>query len=373
MRGQFSQVTVSYLTVHDKFLTICDMLDLTRASALDGYSELVTQLGGDPEPILAASHLRSDLLGSTEAFIPFSSMARVIERAAVELNCPDFSMRLAAGQSIHILGPIALIARHSSTAREAFQGIAEHLSNFSPALRVGMDGYTETHARYTFEVLVSGASSHAQIYQLGLGVSLGVFRLLMGTEFRPLLVSIPHAQPDWADSYAQFFGCRVQFDGNYAGMLLPSADLDRPRASHDPHVREYVARFLDAERPADNDLVVQVRHLIARTLSTGQANSTTIAAHLGLHTRTLQRWLAKHGETFESLLDEVRCERAAAYLVRSALSFGQIAAMLGYSEQSCLSRSSMRWFGTSPRAIRNTGHAQAITATEHRRRHPSGT
>jgi AraC-like DNA-binding protein len=363
----------AYLTMRDSFLTICAMLDLTRASALDGYSELVRQLGGDPEPILAASNLRSDLLGSTEAFIPFRSMARVIERTAVELKCPDFSMRLAAVQSIHILGPIALIARHSSTAREAFQGIAEHMSNFSPALRVGLDGYTETHTRYTFEVLVSGISSHTQIYQLGLGVSLGVFRLLMGAEFRPLLVSIPHAQPDLADSYARFFGCRVQFDSDYAGMLLPSADLDRPRASHDPDVREYVARFLDAERPADDDLVGQVRHLIARTLSTGHADSATIASHLGLHTRTLQRWLAKRGETFESLLDEVRCERAAAYLSRSALSFGQIAALLGYSEQSCLSRSSIRWFGASPRAVRNAGDTPSITATEPRRRHPSAT
>lgn len=332
------------------------MLDVIRASALDGYSELFRELGGNPEPVLAASNLRSDLLGSTEAYIPFRSMARVIERAALELKCPDFSLRLATRQSIHIMGPIALIALHSTTTRDAIEGIAEHLSSYTSAVRIGLDDETEAHPRLIFEILVPGIASHVQIYQLSLGVALGILRLLMGTGFRPLLVSIPHARPDHADRYEKFFGCRVRFDGEYAGVLLPGVDIDRRRASHDPHVREYVTRFLDTEFPADDDLVAQVRHLIGRTLSTGHASTRTIAAHLGLHTRTLQRRLAKQDETFETLLDDVRREKAAAYLTQSTLPLGQIAALLGYSQQSCLSRASIRWFGAPPRAIRRAGH-----------------
>jgi AraC-like DNA-binding protein len=328
------------------------MLDAIRASALQGYEELVRELGGDPQPILAASHLRAELLGSTEAYIPFRSMARVIERAAADLDCPDFSMRLATRQSIEILGPIALIARHSPTSRDALQGIGEYLGHYTPALRVGLDEDAGPHTRYTFEVLVPGIPSHVQIYQLGLGVSLGIFQLLMGTGFRPLEVGIPHAEPGHPELYERFFGCRVRFESEYAGVLLPSAALDRRRASHDPDVREHVARYLDAEAPADDDLVAQVRHLIGRTLATGHADIRTIAAHLGLHARTLQRRLAEHDEIFEGLLDDVRRERATHYLTQSTVPFGQVAAMLGYSQQSCLSRSSARWFGESPRVVR---------------------
>lgn len=333
------------------------MLDVILASSLDGYSELVRELGGDPEPILAASHLRSDLLGSTEAFVPFRSMARVIERAALELRCPDFSLRLAARQSIQIMGPIALIARHSPTTRDALDGIAEHSSTYTPAVRFDLVDDTEAHTRLVFEILLPGIPSHAQIYQLTLGVALGILRLLMGTGFRPLLVSIPHARPDRADLYEEFFDCRLRFDSEYAEVLVPRIDIDRRRASHDPHVRDHLTRFLDTEFPAADDLVAQVRHLIGRTLSTGQASTRTIAAHLGLHTRTLQRRLATHDETFETLLDEVRHEKAKNYLARSTLPFGQVAAMLGYSQQSCLSRASVRWFGAPPRAIRSAGHA----------------
>lgn len=333
------------------------MLDLIRASALEGYPELVRELGGDPQPILAASHLRPELLGSTETYIPFHSMALVIERAAVELNCPDFSMRLAARQSIQILGPISLIARHSPTSRDALQGIADYLENYSPALRVALDEDTTSKSRYTFEILAPGIPSHVQIYQLGLGVSAGIFRLLMGARFRPLLVVIPHSKPDRPELYEHFFDCRVQFDAEYAGITLSNADLDRRRPGHDPYVREHVTRNLGGEGSAADDLLARVRHLIGRTLPTGHADTRTVAAHLGLHTRTLQRWLVKYDKTFETLLDEVRREKAIAYLTQSTVPLGRIAAMLGYSQQSCLSRASARWFNASPRAIRAAGRA----------------
>ncbi|WP_037076321.1 AraC family transcriptional regulator [Pseudonocardia spinosispora] len=328
------------------------MRDLIRASALAGYVDLVRELGGDPAPILAATRLRAELLGNTDAYIPFRSMARVIDLAAAELDRPDFSLCLAARQNIQILGPIALIARHSRTTRDALHGIAQHMGDYSPALRIALDDATGQQTRFTFEVLVPGIPSHAQIYQLGLGVSLGIFRLLMGSGFRPLLVSIPHAEPAHRDRYERFFDCRVRFDSDYAGLVLPSAELDRHRGAHDPDVREHVTRYLDAEGPADDVVVAQVRHLINRTLATGHATIRTVAAHLGLHPRTLQRWLAARDETFEAVLDEVRRERATAYLTQSTVSLGGVAAMLGYSQQSCLSRASMRWFGVPPSAVR---------------------
>ena len=340
------------------------MRDVIRASALDGYSELFRELGGTPEPILAAAHLRPELLGSTEAFIPYRSMIKVIEQAAAELECPDFSMRLASRQSIQIMGPIALIARHSSTVRSALEGIAKYLSSFTDAARFDINDDAEGHTMLRFDVLVPGVSSHAQMNQLTLGVALGILRLLMGGGSYLVLVSVPHARPAHADLYESFFNCRVRFDSEYAGVLLRTASLERRLSSHDPYVREHVARFLDQEAPADDDLVTQIRHLIGRTLSTGHADTVTIAAHLGLHARTFQRRLAAHDETFESLLDDVRREKANIYLTESGLALGQIAATLGYSQQSCFSRASARWFGQSPSAVRRAARAErAATAT----------
>jgi AraC-like DNA-binding protein len=178
-----------------------------------------------------------------------------------------------------------------------------------------------------------------------------IFRLLIGPSFRPVRVALPTA-PTAAAAHERFFGCPVTFDSDYAGLELASTDLDRRRSSDDPLVREHVARYLDAEGPADDDLVAQILHLIDRTLSTGHANTTTVAAHLGLHPRTLHRWLTKHDETFGRLLDNVRREKATHYLTESTMPLGRIAGLLGYSQQSCLTRSCIRWFDASPRDIR---------------------
>jgi AraC-like DNA-binding protein len=330
------------------------MDDLIRASALQGFAELVRELGGDPLPVLSAAHLRADLLGDTEAYVPFTAMARVVERAATELACPDFALRLATRQSIEILGPVSLIARHSATALAAVGGIAEYLHTYSPAMRISFEPVTGTTTRYLFEVVVPGLPSRAHVHELALGVTLGIFRLLMGARFRPLRVAFPHAPLSQPARYRRFFGCPVDFGTAHCGIDLATADLDQRLPADDPQVRQYIARYL---APTDSgladDLTDRVRHLIDKTLPTGHASAVTVAAHLGLHPRTLQRRLASEGSTFERLLDDVRRDRARHYLGESDLALGQIATMLGYAQQSCLTRASTRWFGAPPRTVRN--------------------
>jgi AraC-like DNA-binding protein len=329
------------------------MDDLIRASALQGFAELVRELGGDPLPVLATVHLRAELLGDTEAYVPFTALARVVERTATELACPDFALLLATRQSIEILGPVALIARHSATALDAVRSIAEYLDTYSPAMRISLEPLTGTTTRYLFEVVVPGLPARAQVHELALGVTLGIFRLLMGSRFRPLRVSFSHAPLSQPARYRRFFGGPVDFGAAHYGMDLATTDLDHRLPADDPRVREYIARYL---APTDSgladDLTDRVRHLISRTLPTGHASAVTVAAHLGLHPRTLQRRLARQGGTFERLLDDVRRDRARHYLGESNLALGQIATMLGYSQQSCLTRASARWFGAPPRAVR---------------------
>jgi AraC-like DNA-binding protein len=328
--------------------------DLVRATALYGFVGLVQALGGDPDTLLAKEQLHQERLGDPDAYLRFRSVARLMERAARDLDCPDFGLQLATRQSIEILGPIALIARHSATTFDALQSIADNMHIYSPALRIGLERYSETVARYTFAILAPGLPRRTQVNELGLGVSVGVFRLLNGSRFRPLRVSLPHAPSAAPATYRRFFGCAVKFDADHCGFDVRTEDVNRPRAHDDPRVREIVAQYLDERRSdhADADLVTHVRHLIGRTLPAGQATIVNIAAHLGVHPRSLQRWLTQSDNTFERLLDDVRREHAERYLMTSGLTLGQIARMLGYSEQSCLSRAALRWFGEPARAYR---------------------
>lgn len=328
------------------------MRELVRASALQNFAELVEQLGGDPGGLLTQARLRPSLLGNADAHIPLRTVSGLLERAAAELDCPDFGLRLASMQRIDILGPIALIAQHSPTAAAAIHGIAHYMPAYSPALKIGLTDHRNGRARLWFTVAAPMPST-VQIQELGVGVSYGVFRLLVGADFRPTEVAFAHSPASSPVTYRAFFGCPVRFDAEYHGFDLPAAVLERARPRSNPQVRDLAARYLETTTDlTEQDLPGQVRDLVIRMLPTGQASWANVAAHLGISGRTLQRWLAAHDTTFETLLDEVRRERARHYLSNTRLGSAQIATMLGYSRQSCLSRSAVRWFGASPRQLR---------------------
>lgn len=77
-----------------------------------------------------------------------------------------------------------------------------------------------------------------------------------------------------------------------------------------------------------------------------------VAAQFALHPKTLQRRLAGEGTTFAELVDATRRAQAERLLRDTDLSMSQVAREIGYAEQSVLTRSSRRWFGTNPTAAR---------------------
>ncbi|WP_307835125.1 helix-turn-helix domain-containing protein [Streptomyces adelaidensis] len=71
------------------------------------------------------------------------------------------------------------------------------------------------------------------------------------------------------------------------------------------------------------------------------------------------------GTSFEAVLDEVRRDAAHRYITTTDLPFGQVAVLVGFTEQSTLSHAVRRWFGVSPRELRRpAGHSRAADRPE---------
>jgi AraC-like DNA-binding protein len=210
-------------------------------------------------------------------------------------------------------------------------------------------------ARFTYTMLVAGLPDHRQAIELALGVSLRVFRMLLTEKWRPVTVHLPHEPIDARPHYETYFAGRVRFAEPFAGFTLRAGDLDRP-LSTDGDVHDVVSRYLRSVVPPDaDDVSGPVRQMIRRMLPTGGLALEPIAAQLAMHPRTLQRRLAGEGTSFELLIDAVRQQVVDHYLRQTKLPLNQLAALAGYSEQSALSRSCRRWFGTTPSACRRIG------------------
>src|SRR3546814_17876898 len=76
-------------------------------------------------------------------------------------------------------------------------------------------------------------------------------------------------------------------------------------------------------------LTTRVRHLLHRTLGTAQSDKRAIAALLGLHPRTLQRYLEVEGTRFDALRADVPPELPHRYLCVPRIPMTQLAGMPG--------------------------------------------
>lgn len=336
------------------------MGSLIRATNVLGFSELVRELGGDPEPLLARHRIPADIATVEDAFIPYASLAQLLDETARELDCPDFGLRLSAWQGLDILGPVAIMARHASTVAEGFGQIARYLHIHSPALRLsvagpGEPGNREGSVTFLFAIEERGLPYLAQSFELSLANGDRIARLLGGADMVPEAVAFRHGALSDPATYERFFGVPVLFGQEWCGIRISIADAQRPVDTADPATVRLVSRYLDASYAPGDDLAPRVAELVRRLLPTGTCSAATVARHLGLHQRTLQRQLAAEGTTFATILDDERKEQAARLLATSGLQLRQLVGLLGYVEQSTFNRSFRRWYGTTPTAYQARG------------------
>lgn len=110
---------------------------------------------------------------------------------------------------------------------------------------------------------------------------------------------------------------------------------------------------MNSNSPAlKSDRILQdVSWHISRLLP-AQPSLATVAAKLNLSNRTLQRLLQQQHTRFRDLVAHCRHQRALQLLAGSALSLQQIAAALGFEEQSSFQKAFKHWQGCSPGAYR---------------------
>jgi AraC-like DNA-binding protein len=332
---------------------ILDDMSLIRGASLQGYPDLVTELGADPLPLLRAAGVRPAAVGDPEAWIDFDGFVAAVETAASITDTPDFGRRLALRQGVEILGPVGAALRTASTAGEAMAAASRYLSVYSPALRTELapTGRSDRVA-LTFHVLVRGLADHRQSTELALGVMLRVLRLLLGPRYSPLAVDVPHDAIAPRADYVRYFGCKPRFAAPLGALEIATGDLGRP-VSAESGVHAVVRSYLHSiAPPADGQLVDGVQRLIRHLLPTGALSLSLVAGQLLMHPRTLQRQLADAGRTFDQLVDETRRDLAAQLLRDTDMPMTQIAGMLAFCEACVLTRACRRWFAMTPSAYR---------------------
>lgn len=322
-----------------------------RTTSFAGFRELVTQLGAEPLAYLKRFRVAPELLDDEDARVPFRSLVGALEAAADELRCPDFGLRMAEYQHLHVLGPIALIARNATSVGHALTEIVRFIGYHSSGIHLDLDCSTPAAPCLVIELRIPGPQR--QMAELAMGVALNTMKLLCGPGFSATSVTLAASSVLPKTRYRRHFGCEVYLGQPRNALVFTERHLAQRIERQDANLHRILLQYLSQlHLPDSADITEQVRRLALRLLPTQQCRLPLIAEQLGLHERALQRQLAQQGLGFEGLLEGIRRERADVYLGQRDLPFSQVAGMLGYSEQSVFNRACRRWFSMTPSARR---------------------
>jgi len=329
---------------------------MVRVDVLHKFPEVVAQLGGDANALLARAQIDPAAMGNRHAVISHRAYARLLERCALELDCPDFGMRLAAVQGgTKVLGPLGYVMRNSRTVREAFSYCIDHVRTYGMAVhmcfeRPALEGFVLLRVEFFVP-----RSAHPQQLERALVLSQHNAINISSGQVRAREVWFTHEAISSPGIYRDYFGAEPRFGQPMSGLLFADKDLDTANPKADAQVFELAMNYIEQRFPAaDSMMTPRIRLIIERLLLEGNCTHGAVASILGMHPRALQRRLKAEGESFEAIKDGVRREIALRYLKESSLPLIRVAKMLGYSETSALSRSCYRWFSASPRQVRGS-------------------
>jgi AraC-like DNA-binding protein len=323
-------------------------MDLISGTVLLRYTSLVKELGGDPEALLTAQAIDVAAVGCTDRLVSYTDVATLIGVTAERLCRPDFAMRLAQRQGVQSLGPVAVLLRHAETVADALDGVCRFLYHCAPP-DIAKLARGESTAVLTLEIALRQMAFRDHWIEKGLAVTMEAFRLMLGDDFTPIRVTMQHRAMSSREVYREVFNCPVEFACEHNAIHFPLSVLSQPIPGSDPTILALAENYLSQIAGA-LPLVEHVQELIHRMLKIDQASLKSVAQALIVHPRVLQRRLAEQGTSFEVILDNVR--RDMAWQLSGRINrVSQIAAMLGYAEQSVYSRACRRWYGKTPRQL----------------------
>ncbi|CAM3607250.1 AraC family transcriptional regulator [Nocardioides marinus] len=327
---------------------------LLRAGALQGFDDLVAQWGCDPVALRRRHGLHRAQDRDPEAMVSMNAVAWMLEDAAVACGRHDLGLQLGARQDPKMLGLLALVIQGAATAGDALLDASRYLFVHSPGYQLVVEPMAPGDAWITlrFDVLVDDGVPHRQLIDGCLASLLSMARAFAG-EVSPRAVSLPHTPAAHVSAYREVFGAHVSFGQTKAALHVAPDLLQLDLRAAQPLIRQHAIAYIAERYPqADSTATTRVRNALRGTIGATRGTKAEIAALLGTHPRTLQRRLADEGKTFETIADDVRRSATVNLLTSTDLPLGQVAAALGYSEQSAMSRKVRQWFNATPREVR---------------------
>jgi AraC-like DNA-binding protein len=324
------------------------MSALVRAACLTNYSQIARASGLDPARMLQEAGLRVSVELEPDLMIPVECVGELLHCSALRSGNESFGLRMAETRMLSNLGAVGMLIRDQKTLGDSLNVLMSYQALLNSSLSLMVESYADVVVLR--EELRPGKPHQPtrQRIELAMGVMLRLMRQFLGPDWKPRRVCFGHSAPRDVSVHHRMFGYGVEFDAEFNCIVCAKSDFDTPNPSADPAMARYAQQLLDATpNPKQASMLADVRRTVLLLLPSGRCSIEQVAGHLGVACRTVQRGLAEQGQSFSSLVTEIRKELATRYVIESDRPLTEVTLLLGFSEPSALSRWYHAQFGCS--------------------------
>jgi AraC-like DNA-binding protein len=328
-----------------------------RASVPALLPPLLAEFGVPLEAVLAGTGVRpADLTHQT--FLPFAAVLAIFERAALLTGCEDLGLRLGKRQTLAQFGPAGRAMRHASTLAEALTDFAEAQISNSTGSAVYVYR-TDDDLALGYGIYDADGQVATQIHDVVLAVGCNIVSELTDGAVCPVELWTMRPPPRDPAPFYKLANCPVRFGQWQTCVFLPENSADFALPALDRSARDAAFDDLAAVmNQIPGGIVVKVRRALRTLMLSDRIGMPDVAAHLGLHPRSLRRSLARENTTFVALREEVRVVVARELLTLTALPISDIATTLSYATPTSFTHAFRRHSGAAPTDWRQE-HAKA--------------
>ncbi|HSV79181.1 MAG TPA: AraC family transcriptional regulator [Ramlibacter sp.] len=326
---------------------------LVRAACLTNYSEVARAGGLDPTRMLRHARLSPNVEHEPDLMIPVERVGQLLQTSVIMSGNESFGLCMAESRMLSNLGAVGMLIRDQPTLRASL----DVLMRYQVLLNGSLSLMIEEHADVVVirEEVKAGKPQQPtrQRIELALGVMLRLMRQFLGAGWQPRRVCFEHPAPGDLGVHHRLFGYGIEFNADFNGIVCAKTDLDARNPSADPAMARYAQQLLDASTRLQRPTMLEdVRRTTLLLLPSGRCSIEQVAEHLGVACRTVQRGLAEQGQSFSSILNEIRMELATRHVMESDRPLTEVAMLLGFSAPSAFSRWYHAQFGCSAKESR---------------------
>ncbi|CAD5107601.1 AraC family transcriptional regulator [Zestomonas carbonaria] len=296
---------------------------------------------------LAPQSLLGELPQASGGLLPMADWQALLQRTADRLAEPALGLRIAetiGPRHFGVAGYAALACPNLGEALLRLERYHSLIYDANPARLSQRDGSLQ------IEWGVEQGRPGQLVDEVALAALVQLARNLTGQSLRVRGLDFVNPPPPDIRPYESFFGGPVRFAQSATRLRVPSEYLALPMRQTDPALLALLDQQAEGylHHRQRGSLVEQCQQALIPLLREGRGQLEALAERLHRSPRTLQRHLAETGLSFQQVLDDTRRQLAEGYLCDTHLPLGEIAALLGYSEQSAFSRAFRHWHGISP-------------------------